>query len=345
MCTNISAAGRSLRDAAKVYIASVSDDPYDLRTRLVVVRPKSGYAYIGTDLSPITAVVSVESYSESTSGFPTRGLNEKGLAFTWAYAWENPDNPVLRHGRKANEAWDELMRRCATIDEGIELLTDLPRDFGAAGMLADRNGDCVLVEIGRRRIEVARRFSRDIGGTGINVNCWMRMQEEEGDPRAGLDVSTAPNRSRYERAKDQLGLLEGRIGLNEIRDILCDHANKDRFAGENSLLRGHGFSICNHGSMRKPAFDPKEPAWGSVSAEIIDPVGGTFWYAFGWPCGEAPEYGDQYLQDRSWGQFVGFPLKDLEEGDYTTLTGELTPLACRNFDYLLPFPALPAKQV
>jgi hypothetical protein len=91
--------------------------------------------------------------------------------------------------------------------------------------------------------------------------------------------------------------------------------------------------------MRKPAFDPKEPAWGSVSAEIIDPVGGIFWYAFGWPCGEAPEYGDQYLQHRSWGQFVSFPLKDLGEGDYTTLAGEFTPLACRHFAHLLAFPA------
>jgi hypothetical protein len=338
MCTNVSAAGRSLSEPAKVYIGSVSDDPYDMRTKLVVLRPTSGHAYIGTDLRPVAAAVSVEAYSESTSGLPTRGLNERGLAFTWAYAWENPRNRAPENGHKAHEAWGEVMQRCSTVDEGIELLRELSRDFGAAGMLADRNGNCALIEIGRRRVEVSRRFSRETGGTGINVNCWISMQAEDGDAKAGFDVPTAPNRTRYERAKERLGLVEGRIGLCEIRDVLCDHGHKERFAGENTLVPGHGFSICNHGSMRKSAFDPNEPAWGSVSAEIIDPVDGIFWYTYGWPCGEAPEYGDQMLQDRSWGRFVGFRLDTLPEGDYTTLTGELTPLACRRFDRLVPFP-------
>ena len=77
------------------------------------------------------------------------------------------------------------------------------------------------------------------------------------------------------------------------------------------------------------------PAWGSVSAEIIDPVGGVFWYAYGWPCGEAPEHGDQMLQERAWGRFLGFPVAGLPEGDYTTLTGELTHLAARHLDRIL----------
>jgi hypothetical protein len=87
------------------------------------------------------------------------------------------------------------------------------------------------------------------------------------------------------------------------------------------------------------AFDPTAPAWGSVSAEIIDPVNSIFWYAYGWPCGEPPDHGDQLLQGASWGRFVGFRLDGLPAGDYTTLTGELTPVAIRHLDRLVLFPA------
>jgi len=120
--------------------------------------------------------------------------------------------------------------------------------------------------------------------------------------------------------------------------VLCDHGHKDRFASENTLVPGHGFSVCNHGSLGGPSFHAEAPAWGSVSAEIIDPVDGVFWYAYGWPCGEAAQFGDQMLQERSWGSFVGFPLADLPAGQYSTLTGELTALAMRHFDRLLAFP-------
>jgi hypothetical protein len=338
MCTNIAAAGRSLRSPGKVYIGSVSDDPYDIRTRVVVERAKHGHGYIGTDLVPLGEAASVAAYAESTSGAPTRGLNERGLAFTWAYAWERPENGPASGALKAHQAWGEVMRRCGSVSEAIALLEELPRDFGAASMLADRSGDCALVEIGRRQVKLSRRLDAAAnGGTGVNVNCWMAMQDEDGDPRAGLDVPTAPNQTRYARATERLGLVDGGIGLKELMGALCDHGYRERFASENTLVPGHGFSICNHGSMHRSKFDPAAPAWGSVSAEIVDPVGGIFWYAYGWPCGEAPQFGDQLLQDRSWGKFVGFRLDDLPEGRYTTLTGELTPLAMRHFDRLVAF--------
>jgi hypothetical protein len=337
MCTNVAAAGRSVRDPGKVFIGSVSDDPYDIRTRVIVERGRDGYAYVGTDLAPLSTAASAAEYARTTSGAPTRGLNERGLAFTWAYTWEKPENKPPLDAVKAHQAWGEVMRRCATVGEAIALLNDLPRDFGAAGMLADHSGACVLVEIGRRHMEVSRWLGSASGGTAVNVNCWIELQAEDGDPRAGLDVQTAPNRTRYARATERLGLVDGRIGLKEIKAVLCDHDHKERFASENTLISGHGFSVCNHGSMRKDAFDPAAPAWGSVSAEIIDPVEGVFWYAYGWPCGEAPQFGDQMLQDRSWGKFVGFRLNDLPQGQYTTLTGELTALAARHLDRLVPF--------
>ena len=78
MCTNIGATGHSLYAGDRAYIGSVSDDPYDIRTRVVVERSADAgsYDFIGTDLAPLAAEVSAAEYSDSVSGMPTRGLNE-----------------------------------------------------------------------------------------------------------------------------------------------------------------------------------------------------------------------------------------------------------------------------
>jgi hypothetical protein len=333
VCTNIGATGRGVVPQGRVYIGGVSDDPYDIRTKVIVRRPERGHAFVGTHLAPL-AVASAQGYSDAVSGSPTRGLNEQGLAFTWTLALEKPDHPMPEGAMKAHDVWGAVMTDCATVDEAIALLERLPRGFAGAGMLADRDGRLALVEIGRRRIEVTERLDAGRGGTAVNVNCWVGMQAEEGDPLCALDNPDVPNQSRYRRAKALLAETEGRIDLATMARLLCDHAHRERFAGENPWIPGHGYSICNHGSLRGRAFDPAKPAWGSVSAEIIDPVGGVFWYTYGWPCGEAPEHGDQMLQERAWGRFLGFGVAGMPAGDYTTLSGELTHLAARHLDHI-----------
>lgn len=335
MCTNIGATGRAVAALRKVFIGGVSDDPYDIRTKVIVHQPADGYAFIGTHLAPLASSASDQAYSDSVSGAPTRGLNEAGLAFTWTLALEKPENRDPEGAMKPHDVWAAVMTQCADVDAAIALLQRLPRGFAGVGMLADRSGALTVIEIGRKRVHVSERLAGDPGGTAVNVNCWIQMQAEEGAPICSLDNDRVPNRSRYLRAKELLAQTEGDIDLETMAALLCDHAHKDRFAGENPWIPGHGYSICNHGSLNGDHFDAAKPAWGSVSAEIIDPVDGVFWYAYGWPCGLAPDHGDQMLQDRSWGHFVGFPLADMPAGDYTTLTGELTHLALRHWNRLL----------
>jgi hypothetical protein len=335
MCTNIGATGDAVTPAGRAYIGSVSDDPYDIRTKVVVRRPADRHAFVGTHLQPLVAAASAQAYSDSVSGAPTRGLNDAGLAFTWTLAVERKDNPDPAGAMKPHDVWAEVITRCATVDPALELLDQLPRGFAGAGMLADRDGRLALVEIGRKRINVTERLSARAGGTAVNVNCWVGMQAAEGDPLCALDNPAVPNQSRYHRANELLRGLGGPIDLSTMARLLSDHAHKDRSAGENPWIPGHGYSICNHGSLHGAGFDPARPAWGTVSAEIVDPSAGVFWYTYGWPCGEAPEHGDQLLQERAWGTFLGFPLTDLPEGEYTTLTGELTPLAVRHLKYIL----------
>ncbi len=76
--------------------------------------------------------------------------------------------------------------------------------------------------------------------------------------------------------------------------------------------------------------------WGTVSAEIMQPSARLFWYAYGWPCGQPPEHGDQIYQDKSWGRFVPFDLagdecKLREVTAITTTQGAITSsgLACQ----------------
>ncbi len=62
----------------------------------------------------------------------------------------------------------------------------------------------------------------------------------------------------------------------------------------------------------------------------MDPARLLFWYNYGWPCGQAPEYPEQQkYQERSWGAYLPFFLPLLADGEYVTTDGRLTPLAVR----------------
>jgi hypothetical protein len=334
MCTNFGFTGTSAVPFGKVFLGGVSDDPYDIRTRVVVERSGHGYAFIGTELAAMSADVSMPDYNDSVAGWPTRALNEKGLAFTWTFVAEKPENQAPANGYKSAAACAEIMRTCSTVPEAIERLRQMPRNFSGAFMLADRFGELAVVEAGRKPLTVTQHASMAQGGAAVSVNCWL-TQSDEGLPMCAVDQLAVPNHSRYTRAQALLRAAGGRADFDRLAAMLCDHEGRERFAGDNPWIPGHGYSICNHGSLRGDRFSPGRPANGTVSAEIIDCVDGVFWYTYGWPCGEAPENGDQLLQERAWGRFIGFPLAALPAGIYTTLTGELTHLAAAHFDALL----------
>jgi hypothetical protein len=110
-------------------------------------------------------------------------------------------------------------------------------------------------------------------------------------------------------------------------------ANREWDPVDNPLLPAWGYSICNHGTRRQETYPHEDLPWGTVSAEIMQSSQRLFWYAYGWPCGEPPEYGDQIYQDRSWGRFVPFGFgasKDEEITVLATLEGEITPAGLKS---------------
>jgi len=113
-----------------------------------------------------------------------------------------------------------------------------------------------------------------------------------------------------------------------MKQVLSDHENNFRSPMDNPLLEGWGYSICNHGTRKKNSYQPEDLPWGSVSAEILQPSKKLFWYAYGWPCGQKPEYKDQIYQENSWGKFISFGFLENDQGkeaiDLTTTDGEIT---------------------
>ena len=236
MCTNIGLTG-SKYPFAKVLIGGVSDDPYDIRTRVVVERSVHGYAFIGTELKALSEEVSMPGYNASVAGWPTRALNEKGLAYTWTFAHEKPENVAPADAFKSSTAWAEIMRRCATIDEAIAMLSDMKRDFSGNFMLVDRAGNLAVVEAGRRRLTVTQRRSMAEGGSAVAVNCWL-AQADEGLPMASVDNRDVPNYSRYRRSIDLLEAAENRGNFVGLAAMLRDHGFRERSAGGNPLTPG-----------------------------------------------------------------------------------------------------------
>src|ERR1700722_3006327 len=115
MCTNIGITGTSIDPFGQVLIGSVSDDPYDIRTHVVVERSRGAYGFIGTELAALADTVSMPDYNRSVAGWPTRALNEKGLGYTWTFAPEKPANVAPPGAYKSSAAWAEIMRHCATV--------------------------------------------------------------------------------------------------------------------------------------------------------------------------------------------------------------------------------------
>jgi hypothetical protein len=317
-CTNIAVRGASLTLPSRWLLGSVSDDPYEVRTKVVVGKEQGGLKYVATELHSLRGQGIDGGGYVVKEGECTRGVNEAGLAFTWAFAQEL-DPPTVVHGLRSDQFSRLLLTKCMSVDDALRATESAPRDFSAVSFFTDSHGELAQVEIGRRAFTITKRFSADDHGVAVNVNCYQDMKEYQ-DPRGSMDLSSAPNASRFTAAMTRLAQIQSNAELGDVAGVLADHQNIESApAREPWIWPGQGFSICNHGST-----------FGTVSAEIIDPISKTLWYCYGWPCGGMPTRKDQVHQERSWGRFLPFCVDCLPVGCYTTLLGDLTALAVRH---------------
>lgn len=335
-CFLIGVTGSDANPDGEALIGSVSDDPYDIRTFLRVVRPEGAPAHIGTELVSTSGRTLLERGYIASPGETTRGINEHGLAFNCAMIFETPpdeERPLASFVRVT----EDLMRTCRTVPDAIALVesagtTDLP----VALLLADADGDLAHLEAGSFGVEVHAHYTRERPGMVFAVNCYLSDKlVSHNDPNAPLERRENNNLVRRQRGSELAALLSGDLGVHGLARILSDHANRERDPRANPLLEGWGYSICNHGSRRQDTYAHEDLPWGTVSSEILQPSKRILWYAYGWPCGGPPEFGDQIFQDRSWGRFEPFGLAgDGDEGEPTTVLataeGEITPDGVRH---------------
>ncbi len=328
-CANVALIVAGETGTQQWLLGSVSDDPYDIRTRVVVSR-EGPHAYVATELQPVAGVGMQSRGYVVAEGERGRGVNDAGFALTWAFVRERKADTT---GSSSGDFARGVLAGCATVDEVLEFLEGAERGFSGAFFFADAAGDFAQVEIGRERLEVTARAETMTLPYAVNVNCYQSAAMRPYETESGaLEDVTAPNANRLTAAHALLEKLRQPATISDLARVLSDHAGADVVAtSDDWVFPSQGYSICNHGSFGGEAV-PGAVAFGTVSAEILDPVTRTLWYCYGWPCGANEASADQPLQERSWGRFLPFRLDSLPEGYLTTLHGDLTAAAVRSID-------------
>lgn len=313
-CTLAGATGSVTRDGLPL-VGGTSDDPFKIRTRLLVVEPSEGARFIATQ------IVSRNGKEVAHfDGMHTRGVNARGFAYTWSSASPDPRHePTSQNafGLPYSQFGRLLLSHAGSVEEAIGLLEHYPRAIHGNFLLADASGAIALVEVSTRSLHVETHTASGFVG---RTNHWVSPK------MAAIARAVEQNGSSTVRLRRILHLMEkgkGEIDVAYLAQCFRDHAT----------LAGTGWSICAHGL--RPGSDGERS--GTVSSEVMDPTQGVLHYCYGWPCGGPPEEpNEQPCQDRSWGQYLPFRLHDLEPGEYVTTDGRLTPLAVRYLSQALP---------
>ena len=261
----------------------------------------------------------------------TRGINAVGLAFTSAMVI---DDDKLRRPATATpfaDITELIMKDCETVADAIDVFSSKKAIRPAYSvLLGDAKGDLAHIEVGSYGMAIYSRYSIHNPGTVFAVNCYLSQAFiHYNAPHTLITNKDNNNLARRERGRALAEQFRGELDVNILMKILSDHKNNERDPTNNPILEAWGYSICNHGTRKKETYSHENLPWGTVSAEILQPSKRQFWYAYGWPCGQAPEYGDQIFQENSWGKFVAFGLKgeshNKEVTFLTTPGGEITP--------------------
>ncbi len=302
----------------RALLGSVSDDPYDVRTFLRQVRPQGKLVHIGTELVSTTEHSLEERGYFARKGETTRGINEAGLAFTCAMIFEKQDGEMPENPTAFADITEYIMGHCTTVSQAIAVFANQKEINPAYSvLLADGAGDLAHIEVGNFGMSVYDRYSAENPGVVLAVNCYLSESLVSYNSPTSLVIDrNNNNRTRMERGHELVKQFAGKMNIEAMKKILSDHENSDRDPLENPLLSAWGYSICNHGTRKSESYSKEDLPWGTVSAEILDPADRLFWYAYGWPCGSNPDYGDQIYQEKSWGEFRPFGFV---EGDELTL--------------------------
>jgi hypothetical protein len=112
-CSNVAVVVGENEGSARWVIASVSDDPFDVRTRVIVDRD-GPLDYVSTELHPAQTTGMAERGYVVAEGERGRGVNEAGFALCWAYVDEREVDPASQ-GITSGDFTRRLLAECPSV--------------------------------------------------------------------------------------------------------------------------------------------------------------------------------------------------------------------------------------
>jgi hypothetical protein len=271
-------------------LASNSDNPYDTRTR-VVVESVDGTQFVGTRVSSIAGSVEWDDMI-------TRAVNEHGMAFTWTAIPSTPPNDAGDIGLSQMGC---ALAGARDVSEAVRTLNRGAPDVSGCFLIASSRADeLAIVEVAGGETSVSRPDESEHIVRGNTFETDRLAEREYTDPNSNPYRATADIRTETGEA-----LLDTGVNVTSLAATLSDHRHRE--GGLN-----YGKSICNHGTE-----------FGTVSSEILDPLDGQLYYAYGWPCGER---NPSDPLPGTWNCYFVISLK-CPVGTYTDVYGNVTPLA------------------
>ncbi|WCK55170.1 carcinine hydrolase/isopenicillin-N N-acyltransferase family protein [Aneurinibacillus sp. Ricciae_BoGa-3] len=269
----------AIRNGENYLLASNSDNPWDTRTRVRVVEGDKG-RFVGTELI-------CPDDNLPWSSMITRGINDRGIAFTFAYVDCSPE--FYQGGIGFKEFGHHILSGFQSLQEIEHYLRHEPVQTHGNFLFADDQGNLLVSEIHPKK----KHFQWNPDTVVIRTNHFMNLPFVN-----DKEVAETCSILRYQSGMHRLseGKREGAVEF--LQALLCNHHLQEHTSA-------WGSSTCNHGD-----------AVGTVSSEILDPLNKEIFYCYGPPCGEG---GDM----QAWGKYVSFQLSGWSEGELTTINGEI----------------------
>ena len=264
-------------------VGSNSDNPWKSRTRLLTAKSGS-YRYIGTEL------FCTGDQNVPWADMITRGLNERGLGFTYAHVEPTDGNWASEQGVNFHDFSIHLLSECATVKEAEDYIRSVKRAFHGNFIVNDTNQDIALLEVTTKQVNVIRPKDWEWPFPITSCNYYISRKMRFYTALEYTITSNSPCRWHNTMLAAQKSNSQG---MELIQELLASH--------EGRLPEDEDWSRCpcNHGKTV-----------GTVSSEIFDTATGTFYYCLGWPCGSHDALPGQDYQHLSWGQYKAFKIAD-----------------------------------
>lgn len=203
--------------------------------------PKKRYGYLGVSTWAI-------------AGIHSSGINEKGLAIADTHVYSKD----IGMGLPRYVIEREILERCSTVLEAIDLIDELPIMGRGNLILADSKGEIAVAELGHE-VQGIRRAKE---GFLVTTNHFI----EDSLKNSFVDVQKAPYQgntfARYEKIQNALA-TNSVNSIEDCKNLLSSHDGRSK-------------SLCRHSDQ-----DTKSR---TISSSIILPKAQELFFIFGYPC-------------------------------------------------------------